>query len=73
VVFDDPELHLPGTSGAPVVDEAGELVGMVVRFRELEGGGKVGIVLPAGKMREQLLAAPRPAAPKKGLWARLFG
>jgi Trypsin-like peptidase domain len=72
VLFEDPEIHLPGTSGAPVVDEAGELVGMVVRFREHDSG-KVGILLPADEIRRQLLAAPPPAAPKKGLWAKLFG
>jgi hypothetical protein len=54
-----------------VVDEAGELVGMMVRFRELKSG-KMGFLLPAGKIREQLLAAPMPAAPKKGFWGRIF-
>ena len=73
VLFEDPEIHLPGTSGAPVVDEAGDLVGMVVRFREVENG-KVGLLpAPADEIRRQLLAAPPPAAPKKGLWAKLFG
>lgn len=72
ILFDDPAIHLPGTSGAPVLNEAGELVGMVVRFRS--GSSIFGFLLPASQIQAQLLAAaPPPPPPKRGLLQRLFG
>lgn len=72
IIFEDSEIHLPGTSGAPVLAEDGALVGMVVRFR-LGSGVVVGFLLPASQLRSQLLAAKLPTPPKRGFFQRLFG
>jgi hypothetical protein len=69
-VFDDPAIHLPGTSGAPVINANGELVGMVVRFRQREDL-TMGELLTAKTIGSML--APVSAAPKRGLLSRLFG
>jgi hypothetical protein len=73
IFFDDATIHLPGTSGAPVLNDAGELVGMVVRFRRTDSL-MIGCLLPARQIQAQLLAAPPPPPPpKRGLLQRLFG
>src|SRR5262249_16205232 len=48
VYFEDKTIHLPGTSGAPVLTESGDLLGMVVRFRQRHPkvGGFIASLLP---------------------------
>lgn len=72
VRFEDPAIHMPGTSGAPVVNEAGQLVGMVVRFGAMEGI-TVGTLLGARTIDALLREVAWPPPPKKGLLGRLFG
>lgn len=71
VIFDDPEIHMPGTSGAPVIDAGGAFLGMVVRFRQLPHG------ISATLLRAEAIAALLQGAslppPPRGLWSRLFG
>jgi hypothetical protein len=77
IVFDDPEIYMPGTSGAPVVSESGQLVGMIVRFTA-EAGLTVGFALPSNAL-EALLSAhvsspPVTAVPRnRGFLNRLLG
>jgi hypothetical protein len=68
VLFDDPSIHLPGQSGAPVIDEAGRLVGMVVRFKET--AVLVAFLVPVAALVAQLDAAPVPSPTP--WWRRLF-
>ncbi len=70
IVFDDMTTYLPGTSGAPVIDEAGLLVGMVVRFRELSSSLSVSL-LPAKAIEERLKALAPPKKPK-GFFQKIF-
>ncbi len=71
VKFDDPEIHLPGTSGAPVLNEQGELVGMVVRFGK-SSDVTVGTLLTAQTVEVMLRKADWPAPKKTGFLSRLF-
>jgi hypothetical protein len=71
VLFDDPAIHMPGTSGAPVLNEAGEVTGMVVRFR-VDAGTTTATLLAAPTIDALLRAVTWPP-PKRGLWNKLFG
>ncbi len=53
VVFDEPDVLYGGTSGAPVVNADGAVVGMAVRAYGEGGRGPVGL-LPVGRLRALL-------------------
>lgn len=57
-VFDDPDLNLNATSGAPLVDTEGRVVGMNVGGGELDGV-PVAMGLPSAAIREMLSQALR--------------
>lgn len=73
MIFDDPAPFMPGTSGAPVINREGELVGMVVRFKETQTGGILAILLEAEEIETMLKQVEWPAPKARGLLARLFG
>ncbi|MDC0673687.1 DUF4240 domain-containing protein [Nannocystis radixulma] len=54
VAFERPDLALGGTSGAPLLSEQGEVVGLLVRF--IPGKTTYGLLLQAEQIREQLRA-----------------
>jgi len=56
--FKDKTIELAGTSGAPVLDESGHVVGMNLSGGE-QNGQLVGIANPATAMREAIAAAGR--------------
>jgi hypothetical protein len=71
IQFDDPEIYLPGTSGAPVLNEEGELVGMVVRFSK-SNDNTFGTLLDAQTVEVMLRKAEWPAPKKAGFLSGLF-
>jgi hypothetical protein len=61
VTFDQPKLVLAGASGAPVVNEEGAVVGILVRYTE-RPGLLAGFLLPARAMLRLLASAHLPPA-----------
>jgi hypothetical protein len=71
-VFEDAAIHLPGTSGAPVITASGELVGMMVRFRQRDGM-TAGELLTAATIESMLAPITVQPPQKPSLLRRLFG
>jgi hypothetical protein len=52
--------RVPGASGAPVITESGQFVGMVVRFKQPSPATTVAMLLPAASIHTPLMATDIP-------------
>lgn len=55
--YTDRSLNLIGTSGAPILDASGAVVGMNVGFGKMEDGALIGSAAPLGALKQRLEAA----------------